>query len=126
MIESGVIDGGGAPARVLPGTVLELLRSRIEAGRPETWPTGSAGRSPGFVTNAERAMVVLPAGEGDPGEHAVDPSADGGSDGFVLADGQCDEYPDQDTVPLAEVLRIVEHVVATGSWPADAARVADR
>ncbi|WP_406262312.1 hypothetical protein [Streptomyces nigra] len=42
------------------------------------------------MTNAERAMVVLLEGEGDPGEHAVDPGAQGSSDGFVLSDGQDD------------------------------------
>lgn len=71
-------------------------------------------------------MVVLLDGEGDPGEHAVDTGADGESDGFVLANGQDDEYPDRDTVPLAEGLRIVECIVGTGAWPADARWVVDR
>ncbi|MFE2108495.1 hypothetical protein ACFXAF_21925 [Kitasatospora sp. NPDC059463] len=129
MIESWVAQGGGdggGTAPVRSGAVAGMLRSRVDAGRLETWLTSSAGRSLGVVTNTERAMVVLLEGAGDPGEHAVDPSADGESDGFVLANGQCDEYPDQETVPLAEALRIVEHIVATGSWPPDAAWVADR
>ncbi|MER7701465.1 hypothetical protein ABTX81_00985 [Kitasatospora sp. NPDC097605] len=36
------------------------------------------------------------------------------------------KYPDRDTVPFAEGLRIVDHLVATGYWPPDADRVADR
>ncbi|MFB6889860.1 hypothetical protein ACFCX4_11160 [Kitasatospora sp. NPDC056327] len=118
----------GTPVPALPGEVRAALRARIAAGRLETWLTGPAGRSLAFVTNTERAMVVLLEHPGDPGEHAVDPSAgpDDESDGFELANGQCDEYPDRDTVPLDRALRIVEHLVTGGSWPADAAWVADR
>ncbi|MFE1321567.1 hypothetical protein [Kitasatospora phosalacinea] len=102
------------------------LRSRIDSGRFETWLTSSAGRSLAFVTNAERAMVVLLAAEGDPGEHAVDPGAEGFSDGFVLRNGQDDEYPDEDTVPLDRAFGLVEHLVGRGSWPADAHWSVDR
>ncbi|MER5349342.1 hypothetical protein ABT093_03265 [Kitasatospora sp. NPDC002551] len=127
MIESWVMDDdSGAPVPALPGAVPGILRSRIDAECLETWLSSSAGRSLGFVTNGEQAMVLLLEGEGDPGEHAVDPSADGESDGFLLANGQCDEYPDRDTVPLPGALRIVDHIVTTGSWPSDAPWVADR
>ncbi|TXR96385.1 hypothetical protein EAO73_33270 [Streptomyces sp. col6] len=102
------------------------LRARVDDGRLETWLLSSRGRLLAFVTNGERAMVMLLDGEGDPGEHAVDPGGVGESDGFVLANGQDDEYPDQDTVPLAEGLRIVECIVGTGTWPADARWVVDR
>lgn len=71
-------------------------------------------------------MVMLLEGEGDPGEHAVAPGAEGSSDGFVLSNGQHDEYPDEATVPIGEAFRLVEHIVGTGSWPADAGRVVDR
>ncbi|WP_043686121.1 hypothetical protein [Streptomyces xylophagus] len=125
MIESWTIDDGGAVA-VPSEAVREILRARIDDGHRETWLTSSAGRSLAFVTNAERAMVMLLAGEGDPGEHAVDPGADGSSAGFVLADGQHDEYPDGDTVRIDEAFRIVEHIVGTGSWPVDARWVVDR
>ncbi|WP_354637724.1 hypothetical protein [Kitasatospora camelliae] len=103
-------------------TVLETLRARVASGRLETWLTGSSGRSLAFVTNTERAMVMLFDGEDDPGEHAVDPGAEGSSDGFVLSNGQHDEYPDKDTVLICEALRLAEHIVTTGSWPADARR----
>ncbi len=106
--------------------VSPALRARADGGQLETWLRSSRGRLLAFVTNGERAMVMLLDGEGDPGEHAVDPGADGESDGFVLANGQDDEYPDQDTVPLAEGLLIVECVVGTGTWPADARWVVDR
>ncbi|MYU20552.1 Imm1 family immunity protein [Streptomyces sp. SID8352] len=125
MDETWVVrDDGDVP--VAPEEVLEILRARIGGGRLETWLTASSGRSLALVTNGERAMVMLLAGEGDPGEHAVDPGAGDWSDGFVLANGQDDEYPDEDTVPLDEAYRIVEHLVRTGHWPTDARWVSDR
>ncbi|MET7507242.1 hypothetical protein [Streptomyces albidoflavus] len=125
MIASWVINGV-SPAPVSSGVVPEALRSRIDSGQLETWLTSSSGRLLAFVTNTERAMVMLLEEEGDPGEHAVDPGAEGTSDGFVLCDGQEDEYPDEDTVPVGEAFGLVEHIVGTGSWPADARWVDDR
>ncbi|MET9728915.1 hypothetical protein [Streptomyces zaomyceticus] len=125
MIESWVINGDG-PIPVSSAIVLEALRSRIDSGRLETWLTSSSGRSLAFVTNTERAMVMLLEEEGDPGEHAVDPGAEGASEGFVLSNGQHDEYPDQDTVPIGEAFGLVEHIVGRGSWPAEASWVVDR
>lgn len=120
-----MIDDGGT-VLVPSGTVSATLQARCDRGRFETWLTSSSGRSLAFVTNTERAMVMLLDGEGDSGEHAVDPGAEGFSDGFVLSDGQHDEYPDRDTVPIDEAFRLVEHIVSTGYWPATARRVVDR
>ncbi|MER6349604.1 hypothetical protein ACWC10_17875 [Streptomyces sp. NPDC001595] len=125
MIESWVINGD-SPAPVSSDVVLEALRSRIDRGQLETWLTSSSGRSLVFVTNAERAMVMLLESEGDPGEHAVDPGAQGSSGGFVLCNGQEDEYPDEDTVPIGEAFRLVKRIIGTGSWPADARWTVDR
>ncbi|MEU8506395.1 hypothetical protein AB0C40_17060 [Streptomyces brevispora] len=125
VIESWVINDD-SPVPMSSGVALEALRSRIDSGQLETWLTSSSGRSVAFVTNTERAMVMLLEDESDPGEHAVDSGAQGSSDGFVLSNGQDDEYPDQDTVPIVEAFRLVEHIVDTGSWPADARWVADR
>ncbi len=53
-------------------------------------------------------MVMLLAEDGDAGVHAVDPSADASSTGgYGLANGQVDEYPLRDTVPLATALGLV-------------------
>ncbi|WP_369164943.1 hypothetical protein [Streptomyces sp. AFD10] len=125
MIESWVINDG-SPVPVSSETVLKALRSRIDSGRLETWLTSSTGRSLAFVTNTERAMVMLLEEESDPGEHAVAPRAQGSSDGFVLSNGQDDEYPDEDTVPISEAFRLVKHIVGTGSWPTDERWVVDR
>ncbi|MEZ7005295.1 hypothetical protein [Streptomyces sp. AD55] len=125
MSETWVIEEDGTGA-VASGAVREVLRARIARGRLETWLTGSSGRSLAVVTNTARAMVVLLAREGDPGEHAVDPGAEDWSDGYTLANGQDDAYPDEDTVPLDEAYRIVEHIVGTGTWPSDARWVSDR
>lgn len=125
VIESWVINDD-SPIPVSSEVVPEALRSRIDNGQLETWLTSSFGRSLAFVTNTERAMVMLLEDEGDPGEHAVDPGAHGSSGGFVLSNGQDDEYPDQDTVPICEAFRLVKQIVATGSWPTDARWVVDR
>ncbi|WP_454325494.1 hypothetical protein [Streptomyces glaucescens] len=125
VIESWVINDD-SPVPVSSEVVLEALRSRIDSRQLETWLTSSSGRTLAFVTNTERAMVMLLEEEGDPGEHAVDPGAQGASEGFVLSNGQDDEYPNEDTVPIGEAFGLVEHIVATGSWPADARWVVDR
>ncbi|WP_223206330.1 hypothetical protein [Streptomyces xanthii] len=124
VIESWVISDDG-PASVSSAGVVEALRSRIDSGQLETWLTSSSGRLLAFVTNTERAMVVLLEGEGGPGEHAADPGTTGASDGFILSNGQGDEYPDEDTVPIREAFWLVEHIVGTGSWPAGACWVVD-
>ncbi|WP_405901894.1 hypothetical protein OG696_00615 [Streptomyces sp. NBC_00656] len=121
MIESWVVDDGSTVQ-----VVLETLRAKIGEGQLEIWLTSSSGRKLAFVTNVERAMVVLMDGEDDAGEHAVDPGAEGSSGGFVLSNGQYDEYLDVDTVPLEEAFRIVDHIVGRGSWPADALLMVDR
>src|SRR5689334_2235136 len=89
-----------APATLTADAAIGQLSARIASQKLESWLTSSSGRLLAVVTNTERAMVVLLDGEGDPGEHAIDPGADGSSSsGYVLANGQNDEYPDNDTVP---------------------------
>ncbi|KDN81654.1 hypothetical protein [Kitasatospora cheerisanensis] len=117
--------GSGAAAGP-GGDAVGELRRRIAGGRGENWLRSSRGRELAVVSNGERAMVMLLAGPGDPGEHAVDPGADGWSDGFLLADGQQDEYPDADTVPLDRALELVGHLLETGAPPADAPWSVDR
>lgn len=123
MIESWVIDDDSTAP--VPSEVVRELRTRVGRKQLETWLTSSSGRSLAFVTNAERAMVMLFDAE-DGEQHAVDPGAGGSSQGFVLSNGQHDEYLDEDTVPIGEAFRLVEHIVSTGSWPADARWVVDR
>lgn len=106
--------------------VVAILQVRVGGGWLETWLASSRGRLVAFVANTERAMVMLIAEEGDPGEHAVDPRAEGMSGGFVLSNGQHDEYLNKDTVPFDEALRIVEYIVGNGSWPSDVHWVIDR
>jgi hypothetical protein len=105
---------------------VSLLRDRIFGGLLETWLTSSSGRRLAVVSNTERAMVMLLDDEDDPGAHAADPGAEGRSGGYVLMNGQCDAYPDADTVPLAEALRIARHLLDSGTPPADVAWAVDR
>ncbi|MGW3911424.1 hypothetical protein ACWEBX_07815 [Streptomyces sp. NPDC005070] len=125
MIESWVIDDGrGVP--VAADTVRDMLRARIAEGQRETWLASSSGRLSALVTNGERAMLSLLNEEGDPGEHAVDPGAEGSSEGSVLSNAQHDAYPNEDTVPLEEAFRILSHILGEGSWPPDASWMDDR
>ncbi|RKE22092.1 hypothetical protein [Streptomyces sp. TLI_171] len=124
MIESWAFDDGTAVASA--GAALLQLRERIAAGQLETWLTSSSGRSLAVISNTERAMILLLDGDDDPGEHAIDPGADGHSGGFILANGQHDQYLDHDTLPLAQALRIVSHILTTGAPPTDATWTVDR
>jgi hypothetical protein len=114
------------PATLTAGAAIGQLSARIASQKLESWLTSSSGRPLAVVTNTKRAMVMLLDGEGDPGEHAIGPGADGSSSGFVLASGQNDECPDNDTVPLPEALRIVRHILTHGNPPPDAAWRVDR
>ncbi|MFB7914813.1 hypothetical protein [Streptomyces sp. NPDC056061] len=124
MIETWAFIEGTAP--VTADEAVDELGSRIAAGKLESWLTSSTGRRLAVVTNTERAMVMLLDGVGDPGEHATDPGAEVWSDGFVLENGQDDEYPDEDTVPLDEAFRIVRHLLAHGTPPPDTSWTIDR
>ncbi|MFF8392571.1 hypothetical protein [Streptomyces sp. NPDC016172] len=125
MIESWVVDDGSS-LPVSSETVRDTLQARADRGQYETWLSSSSGRLLAFVTNTKRASVSLLDGEGEPGEHAVDPGAEGSSEGFILSNGQHDEYPDEDTVPLEEAFRFVGCILRQGSWPDDAHWVVDR
>ena len=105
----------------------ELIERRVSQGQLTTWLESSRGRKIALVSNGSRAMVMLlEHGDGDPGEHAVDPAGTGSSRGFELENGQVDEYPDADTVPMDEALRILAHLVAEGVPPSDASWQVDR
>lgn len=94
-----------------------LLHRRLDWASWETWFESSEGRLLAVTTNGDRAMVMLLAGPGDPGEHLVDPRADGESGGYALANGQIDVYDDHDTVPFEAAGRAVWHLIDHGVWP---------
>ncbi len=71
-------------------------------------------------------MVMLLDDQDDPSGHAVTPQAAGRSQGFILSNGQNDEYLDEDTVPLPDALRIVDHILTAGAPPGDATWSVDR
>ncbi|MFD8387742.1 hypothetical protein ACFV2N_00670 [Streptomyces sp. NPDC059680] len=125
MTETWTFDGDCTA--VMAEESVTVLRRRIAESRLETRLTGSAGRLLTVVSNTERALVMLLDEEGDPGAHAVSAGSGGGvSGGFRLANGQCDTYPDEDTVPLDEAFRIVRHMIGTGLPPADTRWAVDR
>lgn len=84
------------------------------------------GRLLSVTTNGERAMVMLLREVGDPGEHAIDPTASGEQGGYVLGNGQHDLYPNRDTVALDVALSVVEHIIGHGQPPPGVAWEGDR
>ena len=109
-------------------TLAETIERRVATGTMTTWLESSLGRRIALVSNGPRAMVLLLEHyDGDPGEHAIDSAGGAGSSGgFVLDNGQVDEYADRDTVPMGEALRIVAHLVSDGVPPSDASWQVDR
>lgn len=94
---------------------VELLRIRTAEQRYETWFESDDGQLLAIVTNGERAMVMvmLLQDDGDPGEHAIDASADASENtGFGLDNGQIDTYPDRDTVPFETAMQLVHEVLS--------------
>ena len=115
------------PGAVDAESLAATIEQRVSQGTMTTCLESSRGRTIYFVSNGSRAMVMLlEHSDGDPGEHAIDPAGAGSSGGFVLENGQVDDYPDHDTVPLGEALRIVAHLVAEGVPPSDASWQVDR
>ncbi|MFK0049426.1 hypothetical protein ACIQU4_36095 [Streptomyces sp. NPDC090741] len=97
----------------------QLLRHRWDWANQETWFENDAGRLLAVLTNGERAMVVLLDGEDGPGEHLVDPRAEGSSGGYLLSNGQVDGYADRDTVAFDVAGHAVAHMIEHGTWPAE-------
>lgn len=110
----------GRPDRAYTGEQARLLLgTRFDEGSCETWFESDQGRLLAVTTNGDRALVMLLAGPGDPGEHLVDPRGDGESEGFVLSNGQVDVYEDHDTVTFDVAGRAVQHLIDHGVWPDD-------
>src|SRR4051812_34039445 len=93
------------------GQAVALIRRRVRDGQLETWLAHDTGRSLAVISNRVRAMVMLLDESGDPGGHAVDPTAAGSQDGYLLGNGQRDAYDNRDTVLLDAALHAVQHIV---------------
>lgn len=96
-----------------------LLVRRLDWASQETWFEDGRGRLLSVVTNGERARVALVDGAGGPGEHLVDPRAEGTSGGYPSSSGRIDTYPDEETVPFPLACRAVEHFIEHDAWPYD-------
>lgn len=114
------------PGTLTGDAVVQLVHERIHRGELMSWLRSDAGRVLAVGSNGSRAMVMLLEEPGDPGEHAIDPTATGRMDGYVLENGQNDTYDNRDTVALREAMAIVRHIVEYGRPPTDVAWQVDR
>jgi len=92
--EGAFINGDEAVLRVVEG---------LEAGTHETWFGSESGRV---------VCIVLLDHDGDAGQHLSDPL--GGDEpvaGFVLANGQVDQYAGRDTVALDSALDVLRALI---------------
>jgi hypothetical protein len=112
--------------RLAPNEAKELIRDRLAAGQLETWFESSRGRLLAIVTNGNRAMLILLDEAGDAGQHLITADEIGTAGGYVLSNGQVDRYPNRDTVLLAEAVRTVIALLATGEPPGDLEWHSDR
>lgn len=119
-----VADGG---ALVNGDEAVRRVSDRLEAGVYETWFDADSGRMLCLVTNGPRALLMLLDHQGDAGAHLIDPrGGDEPVDGFVLANGQVDEYAERDTVPLATALDVLRSLIDGGEPRADHRWTIDR
>jgi len=95
-----------------------ILSKRRARGIYETWFEHSDGRRLGFITNGTRGVLLLLTDEDDAGEHAIDETAEGSSDGFLLTNGQNDRYANRDTVEFDTGIKSLRHLIDFGEWPA--------
>jgi hypothetical protein len=112
--------------RLAPNEAKGLIRDRLAAGQLETWFESSRGRLLAIVTNGNRAMLMLLDEVGDAGKHLITADETGTAGGYVLSNGQVDRYPNRDTVTLAEAVRTVIALLATGEPPGDLEWHSDR
>jgi hypothetical protein len=109
-----------------PAGDLDTIDARMRAGDLTTFLESDEGRIIGWSTNRERVMLMVLNGVGDAGEHALDPTGQGESTGYLMDNGQVDTYPDADTIPLPEAQRLLLNLVTQGTFPPEAAVHVDR
>ncbi len=104
----------GSPLAV--SEIRALLTDRAAAGSLTTVLQSDTGLMLHLVTNRQRVMVKLMGADGSAG-HAIDDGAQGTSGGYLLENGQEDEYADRDTLALPDALPVVEWILIHGAAP---------
>jgi hypothetical protein len=103
----------GGPDVRTGNAAADFARDAISAGQTYIRFVRSEEQSLTFGTNGARVALVLWSREGhDEGMQAIEPAAGQGSqDGYVLENGQRDNYPDRDTVSVDRAIEAVRHIV---------------
>ena len=109
---------GAEDSPLAPEDARRIFVDRMTAGELTTMLESDAGSTLVLVTNRARVMIMLTGLGGESG-HATDPLADGLSGGFLLDNGQEDEYRDRDTVALPRALAVIDHILTRSAPPAE-------
>jgi hypothetical protein len=108
-----------SPRGAIPEGIRETIRAVVAAGIGEIWLEHPDGPLLCVLPGPGRVYVMYLAEEGDAGYHAVDPASSPEVErGYVLSNGQRDEWPDCETVSSDNALPIVEHLLRYNErWP---------
>lgn len=109
---------GAEDSPLAPEDARRIFVDRMAAGELTTMLESDAGSTLVLVTNRARMMIMLTGLGGESG-HATDPLANGPSGGFLLDNGQEDEYQDRDTVALPRALSVIDHILTYSAPPAE-------
>lgn len=108
----------GSKKKILTAAEIQtLFINQLATGPLSTQLETDTGLKLQVVTNRERMMITLIEPNGASG-HATDTQAGKGSrGGFLLDNGQEDEYDDVDTVAIPDALNVIAYILTLGTPP---------
>lgn len=114
----------GSKKKILTAAEIQtLFINQLATGPLSTQLETATGLKLQVVTNRERMKVTLIEPKGTSG-HAIDPQAGKGSrGGFLLDNGQEDEYDDVDTVTIPDALNVIGYILTHGTQPQEGWKV---
>ncbi|WP_258879505.1 hypothetical protein [Corynebacterium glutamicum] len=114
----------GSKKKILTASEIQtLFINQLATGPLSTQLETATGLKLQVVTNRERMKITLIEPNGTSG-HAIDPQAGKGSrGGFLLDNGQEDEYDDVDTVTIPDALNVIGYILTHGTPPQEGWKV---
>lgn len=114
----------GSKKKILTAAEIQtLFINQLATGPLSTQLETATGLKLQVVTNRERMKITLIEPKGTSG-HAIDPQAGKGSrGGFLVDNGQEDEYDDVDTVTIPDALNVIGYILTHGTPPQEGWKV---